>query len=206
MNRFSVRSFFAALALALTLSAAATALAQTPDEFVKTGHAQLDALLKRPASAQREAQIAAAFDHMVDYDELIRRCFKQHWAQLDAAKQAEVTNLLREIVRKNYQKNLKRTLDYTITYTGSRGRGSDVLVRTEAHSRVNPRDPVVQVDYVIAGPSGGPYHVVDIITENSSLTTNYYRDFHRFLTTDGQGYPYLVDKLKKKIVKLDAQH
>lgn len=206
MTRFSIRSFLAALALALTMSTAATALAQNPDEFVKTGHAQLDVLLRQPASAQRDAQIASAFDRMVDYDELVRRCFKQHWGELDAAKQAEVQNLLRDIVRKNYQKNLKRTLNYDVTYTGTRGQGSDVLVRTQAKSKINPRDPVVQIDYVVSGPAGGPFHVVDIVTENSSMTTNYYRDFHRFLTTDGQGYPYLVEKLKKKIAQLDAQH
>jgi len=204
MNRFSLRSFLAVLALALTMSAAATALAQTPDEFVKTGHAQLDALLRQPDSAQRDAQIASTFDRMVDYDELIRRCFKQHWNELDAAKQAEVSDLLRQIVRKNYQKNLKRTLNYNITYTGTRGQGGDVVVRTQAQSRINPRDPVVSVDYVVAGPAGGPFHVVDIVTENSSLTTNYYRDFHRFLTTAGEGYPYLVDKLKKKIAHLNG--
>lgn len=206
MHRLLFRPFLAALALALTLSAAATALAQTPDEFVKTGHAQLDALLRRPASAQRDAQIASAFDRMVDYDELIRRCFKQHWNELDAAKQAEVSELLRQVVRKNYQKNLKRTLDYNVSFTGTRGQGGDVVVRTQAQSRINVREPVVSIDYVVQGPSGGPYHVVDIITENSSLTTNYYRDFNRFLTTPGQGYPYLVDKLKKKIAKLDAQN
>jgi len=203
MNRFSFSSFVAVLALALTMSAAAPALGQTPDEFVKAGHAQLDALLRQPASAQRDAQIASAFDRMVDYDELVRRCFKQHWGELDAAKQAEVSGLLREIVRKNYQKNLKRTLDYNITYTGQRGQGSDVVVRTQAQSKTDPREPAKLVDYVVEGAPNGPFHVVDIIAENSSTVTNYYRDFHRFLTTPGQGYPYLVDKLKKKIEKLN---
>ncbi|HEY1954863.1 MAG TPA: ABC transporter substrate-binding protein [Polyangiaceae bacterium] len=203
---FSIRSFLAVLTLALTMSTAATALAQTPDEFVRTGHAQLDGLLRQPASAQRDAQIAATFDQMVDYNELVRRCFKEHWGELDAAKQAEVSELLRQIVRKNYQKNLKRTLNYDVTYTGTRGQGSDVLVRTEAHSKVSPRDPVVSIDYVVQGPAAGPFRVVDILTEHSSLTTNYYRDFHRFLTTAGQGYPYLVEKLRNKIVQLDSQH
>lgn len=203
--RFSLRSFFAALVLALTMATAATALAQTPDEFVKTGHAQLDSLLRQPASAQRDAQIGAAFDRMVNYDELIRRCFREHWAQLDGAKQAEVTDLLKQIVRKNYQKNLKRTLDYDVTYTGTRGQGSDVVVRTQAKSKVNAREEPVQIDYVVQGPANGPFHVVDIVTEHSSLTNAYYHDFHRFLTTDGQGYPYLVSKLKAKIAKLDAE-
>lgn len=205
MTRLSLRTFVAVLTLALTTATASTALAQTPGEFVQAGHAQLDGLIKQPESAQRDAQIAVAFDRMVDYGELVRRCFREHWNELDAAKQAEVSDLLKQIVRKNYQKNLKRTLNYDITYAGTRGQGNDTVVRTQAHSKVNARDPVVQVDYVIQGPAAGPFHVVDIVTENSSLTTNYYRDFNRFLTTAGQGYPYLVEKLKHKIAQLDAQ-
>ena len=203
--RFSFRPLLATITLALTLAASAPALAQTPDEFVKTGHAQLEQLLKQPASAQRDAQISATFDQLVDYSELIKRCFKEHWTELDAAKQSEVSDLLKQIVRKNYKKNLNRTLNYNVTYTGVRGAGNEVTVRTQAQSKVNPRDPVVQIDYVVEGPANGPYHVVDIVAENSSTTTNYYRDFHRFLTTQGQGYSYLVQKLKDKIARLDAQ-
>jgi ABC-type transporter MlaC component len=200
----AIRPFLTVLALALTLAGAAPALAQTPDEFVQTGHHQLEALLKQPASAQRDAQISAAFDQMVDYSELIRRCFREHWNELDAAKQTEVSDLLREIVRKNYKKNLKRTLDYNVTYTGTRGQGSDIVVRTQAQSRLNVREPVVQVDYVVSGPASGPFHVVDIVAENSSTVNNYYRDFHRFLTDPAKGYSYLVQKLKAKIASLNA--
>jgi ABC-type transporter MlaC component len=202
--RFSLRPLLITITLALTLATTAPALAQTPDEFVKVGHAQLESLLKQPVSAQRDAQISATFDQLVDYSELIKRCFKEHWGELDAAKQTEVSELLRQIVRKNYKKNLNRTLNYNVTYTGVRGAGNEVTVRTQAQSKVNSRDPVVQIDYVVDGPANGPYHVVDIVAENSSTTTNYYRDFHRFLTTQGQGYPYLVQKLRDKIARLDA--
>ena len=117
----------------------------------------------------------------------------------------EVTDLLKQIVRKNYRKNLNRTLNYNITYTGQHAQGSDMLVRTQAQSKVNARDPVVQIDYVVEGSPNGPYHVVDIVAENSSTVTNYYRQFHTMLTTPSQGYPYLVEKLKAKIKSLDAQ-
>lgn len=199
-----IRPLLVVLALGITLASAAPAIAQTPDDFVQTGHHQLESLLRQPASAQRDQQISSAFDQMLDYDELIRRCFKEHWNELDAAKQAEVSGLLKEIVRRNYKKNLKRTLDYTVTYTGIRGQGNDVVVRTQAQSRVNVREPVVQIDYVVEGPASGPFHVVDIVAENSSTTHNYYREFHKFLTDPAKGYPYLVQKLKDKIARLDA--
>ncbi len=202
--RQSFRLLLASLTLAF-MFVAAPALAQSPDDFVKTGHAQLETLLKQPASAQRDAQISAAFDQMMNYNELIKRCFKEHWNDLDAAKQAEVTDLLKQIVRKNYKKNLNRTLNYNVTYTGVRGQGSDTVVRTQAQSKANTREPPVQVDYVVEGAPNGPYHVVDIVAENSSTATNYYRQFHQFLTTPSQGYPYLVQKLKDKIARLETQ-
>jgi ABC-type transporter MlaC component len=200
----SIRPLFTAIALALTLAGAAPALAQTPDEFVQTGHHQLEALLKQPASAQRDAQIASTFDQMVDYSELVRRCFKEHWTELDAAKQGEVSDLLKQIVRMNYKKRLKDTLNFNVTYTGVRGQGTEVVVRTQAHSLTDVRAPAVQVDYVVAGPTSGPFHVVDIIAENSSTVNNYYRDFHRFLTDASKGYPYLVQKLKNKVACLQS--
>ena len=199
-----IRPLLAVLALGVTLASAAPANAQTPNDFVQTGHHQLETLLRQPASTSRDQQISSAFDQMVDYDELIKRCFKEHWGDLDAAKQAEVSGLLKDIVRRNYKKNLKRTLDYEVTYTGMRGQGTDVVVRTQAQSRVNVREPVVQIDYVVEGPASGPFHVVDIIAENSSTTHNYYREFHKFLTDSSKGYPYLVQKLKDKIARLDA--
>ncbi len=196
----------AAVAVAgLVVLAPAVARADTPENFVRTGHAQLDSLLRQAPSAGREARIAAIFGKIIDYDELIRRCFKEHWTQLSADQRSEVAGLLKQLVEKNYQKNLKRTLDYTITYTGSRAQGSDVRVRTQAKSKLNAREPVVQVDYIVAGPAGGPYHVVDIVTEGSSLTKNYYSQFHRMLNTQSEGYPYIVRKLRAKIAKLDKQ-
>jgi len=203
MKRFAIRRFLAAVAVTITLATTATALAETPDAFVQTGHAQLDALLKQPTSAQRDAQIATTFDRMVDYDELVRRCFKDDWGSLNSSQQGEVKGLLQQIVQKNYRKNLKRTLDYNVSYTGTRGQGNDIIVRTEAKSRTNPREDAVRIDYVVAGPTGGPYHVVDIVTESSSLTGNYYREIHSMLTSPGKGYPYVVQKLKDKITKLD---
>ena len=62
----------------------------------------------------------------------------------------------------------------------------------------------LQVDYVILG-GGDKYKVVDIVTEGSSMTKNYYDQFHRMLTTEGQKYPYLVQKLRDKIAAKEKE-
>jgi ABC-type transporter MlaC component len=92
-----------------------------------------------------------------------------------------------------------------VSYRGAKEQGENLAkIRTEAKSKAKPRDPAVQVDYVIMG-SGANYKVIDIVTEGSSMTKNYYDQFHRMLTTGGQGYPYLVQKLRDKIAKKESK-
>jgi phospholipid transport system substrate-binding protein len=184
-----------------------------PQKFIQSEHVKLEAILRQPATSARDAQVTNTLDTMVDYDELSRRAFGQpcphaissctnHWGELTDQQKAEVSGLLKKLVEKNYKKNLIKTLDYEVTYKGQKEIGGDAKIRTEAKSKLKPRDPAVQVDYVVKGAGGG-YKVVDIVTEGSSLTKNYYDQFHKFLTTPGQGYPHIVKKLNEKIAKKD---
>jgi phospholipid transport system substrate-binding protein len=191
----------------MTLPAAAAADVAGAQSFVEREHGQLKRLVEANASV---GQVQAVLDGMVDYDELARRTLGKpcpatipkctnHWDTLTPEQQREVTSLLRRLVEKNYRKNLMKTRDYEISYRGARDQGENLSkIRTEAKSKAKPRDPAVQVDYLIMGASNR-YKVIDIVTEGSSMTKNYYDQFHRMLTTPGQGYPYLVKKLKAKI-------
>jgi phospholipid transport system substrate-binding protein len=205
--------FLAVLAVALGMPLATPAFAQDPgaQTFVEGEHVKINALLRQPESADRNAHVNQVLDSMVDYDELARRTFGQpcpaaepacqnHWGALADAQKTEATSLLRQLVEKNYRKNLVKTLDYDITYKGAREAEGDTRIRTEAKSKSKPRDPAIQVDYVVRGANGA-YHVVDIVTEGSSLTKNYYDQFHKMLTNPDQGYPHLVAKLREKIAK-----
>jgi ABC-type transporter MlaC component len=179
--------------------------------FVQQEQQKLMALLHQPASASRAAQIEHELDVMVDYDELTRRAFGEpcpisipsctdHWknGELSDAQKTEVSGLLKRLVVKNYQKNLEKTLDYDVTYRGSRDAGTDTKVRTEAKSRLKPRDPAVQVDYIVHGENGHD-KVVDIVTEGSSLTKNYFDQFDKKLKDPSLGYANIVQKLREKI-------
>lgn len=205
-----IRHLLSAVLLALscsTLAAAASADVAGAQGFVEKEHGQLKKLVDTNAPAD---QVTQAIDGMVDYDELARRTMgkpcpptvpkcSNHWDELSGEQQREVTSLLRKLVEKNYRKNLTKTRDYDISYRGAKEQGESLSkIRTEAKSKLKPRDPPVQVDYVIMG-NGDRYRVIDIVTEGSSMTKNYYDQFHRMLTTAGQGYPYLVQKLKDKI-------
>ena len=210
-----LRHLTAALALAIApLLAAGNASAdlQGAEGFVRKEHGQLKTLLE--AAAPHE-QVRTAIDGMVDYDELARRTLGKpcpqtipsctnHWDELTGDQQKEVTGLLRQLVEKNLRKNINKTKNYDVSDRRSKDQRQTISkIRTEAKSKDKPRDPAVQVDYMILEQSGDKYRVIDIITEGSSMTKNYYDQFHRMLTTTGQGYPYMIQKLKDKVAKKD---
>jgi phospholipid transport system substrate-binding protein len=214
-----IRHFLPAALLVIsstTLAFAAAADVAGAETFVKAEHGELKKLVDAQAP---DDQVRARIDQMVDYDELARRTMgkpcpqgvsacKNHWDELSGEQQRELSTHLRKLVEKNYRKNLRKTRKYEVTYTGAREQGENVSrIKTkaarscsEACTPEEKREPPVLIDYVILGTGGG-YKVVDIVTEGSSMTKNYYDQFHRMLTTDGQGYPYLIQKLKDKIAK-----
>lgn len=206
-----VRHILAVSAFALTLGVAVPAIAQTNAQaFVEQEHGRLATLLRQPAAQSREASISQELDRMVDYDELARRTFgkpcppsisqcQNHWDSLNDEQKREVTGLLKKLVERNYRKTLTKTLDYDIAFVGSRPLATgDTKIRTEAKSKVNPREAPVTVDYVVIGQAGN-YRVADIVTEGSSLTKNYYEQFHKMLNTPGQGYAHVVKRLNDRI-------
>ena len=196
------------------LAAVATpAWAEDAQGFIQHEHAKLDHMLRDPVTSGRDAQINQALDEFVDYDEVTRRAFGEPcpqsvpgcddlWAKYSDPQKAEVKNLLTQLVRKSYRKNLMKTLDYDVEYRGSRDSAGDTRVLTEAKSKSKPRDPSVRVDYVVKQTASG-FRVVDIITENSSMTKNYYEQFRKKMQNPAEGYPNIVEKLREKIAKAD---
>jgi len=207
-------------ALAATAALAALAIAvpsnASPEDaqtFVDHERHRLEQLLHEPESAARDTRLHDALGTFVDYDELTHRAFGEPcppselscddlWAKYDPGQRTEVRGLLEQLVRKNYQRNLLKTLDYDISYRGARDSGGDTRVLTEAKSKLKPREAPVRVDYVVKQTASGP-KVVDIITEGSSLTKNYYDQFRKKMNNPAEGYPNIVAKLREKIAKKD---
>jgi ABC-type transporter MlaC component len=204
----------AVLALSCTLLAgSASADVDGARTFVEREHGQIKKLVESNAA---NGDVRKAIDGMVDYEELAKRTLgfpcpaevkgcTDHWKELNDDQRQEVTKLLRQLVEKNYHKNLNKTRDYEISYRTSKEAGENLSkIRTEAKSKVKLRDPAVQVDYLILG-TGDRYRVVDIITEGSSMTKNYYVQFHPMLIPGGKGYGHLVQTLKDKIAAKEKE-
>jgi ABC-type transporter MlaC component len=209
-----LRSFLALASVMLPFTVVAPASAAgNAQDFIQQEHTKLDGLLHQAPSPVRDGQIDRALDGFVDFDELTQRAFGEPcppsvpacedlWTKYSAAQKAELRDLLSQLVRKSYRKNLIKTLDYDVAYRGERASSGDTRVLTEAKSKSKPRDPAVLVDYVVKETPHG-LRVVDIITEGSSLTKNYYEQFRKKMNTPSEGYPNIVQKLHEKIDKKD---
>jgi ABC-type transporter MlaC component len=205
------RSLLGLLFAGVVVSGVAGA-ADDPQVFVKRETQKLSEYLRQPKTGERDTLVQRELDAMVDYDELTRRAFglpcpaalpgcTNDWDPLTPDQKKEVSGLLKQLIQRNYQKNLEKTLDYEITYKGEKAEAGDTKIRTEAKSKSKPRDPVVQIDYVVR-EANGKLAVVDIVTEGTSLTKSYYEQFDKKLKDPALGYPNIVQKLKDRIAQL----
>jgi phospholipid transport system substrate-binding protein len=191
----------ASLGLVLAALAAGEGIALAGDsaqDFIQSRQAQVTALLRQSASTQRDKQVAAVLDGMIDYVELAKGSLATHWGELSDAQQKEFTDILKRLVQRNYERNIKNILEYKVEYLGEEPGGGGVIVHTRASSTTNQREEPISIDYRMQ-QIGGSWKVVDIVTEGSSMVNNYKNQFHRIIQKDG--YNALVKKMKDKLAK-----
>src|SRR5882724_9512177 len=192
--------FGVGLLMALTLTSPVLA-ADSAQEFVQSKQARVTSLLHQSPSSQRDKQIAAVLDGMMDYDELAKRSLATHWTDLSETQRREFTEVLRRLVQRNYERNIKNILEYRVEYLGEDPASDSVVVHTRATSTTNVREDPVAIDYEL-GRVGEGWKVLDIVTEGSSLVKNYKNQFHRIIQKDG--YDALLKRMKDKLAKNQA--
>jgi len=199
LDRLRVFVSLAAIAFATSVAPPAHA-AESAQDFIQSRQSQVTQLVRQAAGAQRDKQVAAVLDGMIDYDELAKRSLAVHWSDLSDAQRKEFTDVLRNLVRRNYERNIKNILDYRVEYLGEEPGTGGVVVRSRASSS-NAREEPISIDYQLM-KAGGGWRVVDVVTEGSSLVNNYRNQFHRVIQKDG--YDVLVRRMKEKLAKGQA--
>jgi phospholipid transport system substrate-binding protein len=185
-----------ALVVATALAAPAHA-AESAQDFIQTRQSQVTQLVKQAPGSQRDKQVAAVLDAMIDYDTLAKQSLAAHWGDLSDAQHKEFTDILRNLVRRNYERNIKNILDYRVEYLGEELGSEGVVVKSRASS-ANSREEPVSIEYRLL-KGGGGWRVVDVVTEGSSLVNNYKSQFHRIIQKDG--FDTLVRRMKDKLAK-----
>jgi phospholipid transport system substrate-binding protein len=186
-----------ALFVALLLPAPAFA-GQSAEQFIRAKQAALSAALKGAAGDAKQKKIAGLFDSMLDYQRLAEGSLGKHWAERSAAERDRFTGVLTQLVQRAYRKNLDKTANYKIDYKGEVEGEDGLVVRTVATSQTNAREAPVSIDYVLA-KKGADWRVHDIVTEGSSLVSNYRRQFSRIIKKDG--FEALIEKMEKKLAE-----
>jgi phospholipid transport system substrate-binding protein len=186
------------LVLAAAIAAPSTVLAETTAQnFVKGKQTELVGLLKQksPSSSKK---IESIFDEMLDYDSLARSSLQDQWDTLTEAQRKEFRDVLKQLVQRAYRKNLDKTANYDVRFEGESKAKDGFVVKTVATHRSNARDEPVSIDYVVHRVDGA-WRVNDIVTEGSSLVTNYRRQFSRVIKKDG--FDELMRRMKKKLAE-----
>ena len=202
------RQFLRAALLGLTVATVSfTAAADVAgaQAFVEKEHSIIKKLVEANAPV---SDVTKAIDGMIDYDEIAQRALGKpcptavpqctnHWDTLNDAQKKEIRDLFKALVEKKYRENAYKTKDFDVSYRGAKEQTTDVTkVRTEAKNKQKPREPPVQVDYLIRS-SGATHKVVDYAFEGSLVTKNYYESSDKILKRDG--YQALVNKLREKL-------
>lgn len=166
--------------------------------FIQARQSQVTDLLKKPANSARDKQIASVLDGMLDYDKLARESLSRHWADLAEGQKKEFTDLLKQLVQRNYERNIKNIQGYSVEYLGETNAKKAVVVKTRAASKTNRREQPIEIDYRLE-QTGDEWRVFDIVTEGSSLVGNYRNQFNRIIRKDG--YDALIQRLQDRLDK-----
>lgn len=165
------------------------------EAHLKAKQAELTAIIKQPKSAQSEEKLKKAFDALLDYDSLAKNSLGDEWGKLSAEQQKEFQALLQTLVQRAYTKNIRETFDYDIQFKGEKDAKQGKLVATIARHKTDKRKEPVKIDYLVHQKEGS-WRVYDIITEGSSLVSNYRSQFHRVIQKKGFGG--LIERMRKK--------
>jgi ABC-type transporter MlaC component len=191
---------------------AADAGPDSPEGAVGAAYAELGALLWAPRSKEREEEIAQLLARDVDFEELTRRAFgdpcprpgcTDHWAEFSIAQRAEIEPLFAAVVTRQWTHELDKASGYNIDVQPAVTHGRDARVRVFARPKSDPSQAPIVVDTFFLA-NRAPYRLVDVDVDGSRLARNHYKQFDRTLRTPGEGYVYLVSRLRKKVEKSPA--
>lgn len=186
------------LAAALTALVATTALAEPAGpgpELLETSQ-RLHQLLSTSADAGHDEAMRQLVTTFFDLEQMTRDALGDHWDDLDAAQQREVTALLRQLVEQAAIRQLHQGLDYHLelgAVTARIDRG-----RVEAIVAV---DQGAEVSTVILAfhlrRQGRRWRVVDLEIDGARLVRGYRIQFHRLITS--QGFGELLRRMRQRL-------
>lgn len=181
--------------LLLLVTLAPVAWAAAAEDYVKAKQTELTTLIRKPRTPESDATLIKLFDGLLDYEALAKDSLGEEWDRRTPDERKEFQQLLSTLVQRAYTKGIRDTLDYDITFRGEVEGKSGKVVQTVATHKTDKRKEPVHIDYVVR-QSGAVWRVVDIVTEGSSLVSNYRNQFRRVI--EQKGFAGLLEKMRTK--------
>ena len=166
------------------------------ESYIRTKHNKVRAVLRKPDTPQRAAELTELLGEFLDYERLSRLSLDKEWDKHSPRELQRFVSLLRQLVERQYQRNMESTLQYKVSWVGSEPVESGIKVKSSARSIKKKRQPPITIDYSMS-PAGDEWRVFDILTDDVSLVKNYRRQFRRVI--NDEGWDGLIERMEKKL-------
>lgn len=186
-------------------AAPAAAPGVTPTAYVQSQAATVIGIINTPArqgspaARERVEKLKGAVRGFMSFQLLAERTLGAHWQARTPAERTEFLSLLTQLIETSYAKSLGKVevkpSDYAVNYTGERIRGERATVTGSVKVRSDAHDVELKLQR-----TGQGWMVLDIVTDEVSLSESYSESFDRIIKRDG--WPALMTRMKDKLAKL----
>lgn len=188
-----------AAALTLSLGHPASAVAETPEQFVGALGEEAIRVLGNAAltQEQRTAEFRRLLDRGFNMPLIGQLVLGRHWRTATEEQRAEYLKLFEDFIVSTYAVRLGQYNGETFKIAGGRpapDSTGDTLVTTEI---VRPNGPPVRVDWRVR-KSGDNLKVVDVIAEGISMLITQRDEFAAVIQNSGGKVEALLDRLRRR--------
>lgn len=169
-----------------------------PMDFAKTQYAQALKLNAMAPSADRDNQIRAFVDALIDYDNYAERSLGDKWPSLDDDKKSEFKSLFKTLLELTYLKKLSDKAfkdNYNIDW--------DRVIKSRTSATVScftkQKDVETELE-IVMNAADNSWEIFDVLVDGASLAQTYQKKYAKKI--DEKGVDSIIADMKTEIEKL----
>lgn len=166
--------------------------------FVKSTSDHLVAIVNDRGSPQEKRhRLQEVIDATVDVDDIARFCLGRFWRIATPDHQQQYMALFHDLLLTKIASHFGGYQGVRVTMGLARASADTEIVITTVE---RPRDPTIQVDWVVSTASGGP-KIVDLLAGGTSLRLTQSSDFTAYLARHQYNIHELVEGMRQLIAQ-----
>lgn len=182
--------------LLVTMSIVSTALASSPQEYVKGQVDGLRDFVRENKDKLQQKELDDELERRVlplfDFEEMSKRSLGAQWNNATPEERTQYVELFSSLLASTYLAKIRDGLQSSdVKFDGERTQGKKAIVKT----RVMIEDTEAAIDYRL-NAEGDQWKVYDVVIENVGLVSNYRTEFSSIVRREGMSG--LIARLKEK--------